>query len=510
MSLPEDNPGTEAGGPQRARIDLSRRSVLQGGAAVAAGLSAPAVAFHALLAKPAQARRRRVSPDYGELFETFDPNTGLPLLKLPRGFQYVSFGIAFEPMSDGTPTPRRHDGMCVVREIGRQRVVLIRNHELSGGTPFGPAGTPTFTDDSAGGTTNLIFDRHRAKLLEDWASLSGTYRNCAGGCNPLGRSWISCEETTTAGHGYIFEVPAFGRASAAPIREAGRFAHEAVAVELRSGHLYMTEDADVAGFYRFIPRRRWDLERGGRLQMLRVKDSEGPVNLNGGNADRNATALARGLPQGRSLELGESFEVEWIDIPLPDPGEADPTVAEQGLALGGAFFTRGEGAWYSRGSVFFTSTDGGLAQRGQVWELDIRAQRLTLIFESPDAFTLNKPDNITVAPGGGLLLCEDGGGVRDAEDDFVRGEQLVGLSTDGELFPFAENNIIIPDGLPIGGETGDQRGKEWAGATFTRDGEWLFVNNHKPGITFAITGPWEQGPLGRRRSGKFIDDDDDD
>jgi secreted PhoX family phosphatase len=34
---------------------------------------------------------------------------------------------------------------------------------------------------------------------------------------------------------------------------------------------------------------------------------------------------------------------------------------------------------------------------------------------------------------------------------------------------------------------------EFAGATFF--GDWLFVNIQTPGITFAITGPWDSGPL---------------
>ena len=31
---------------------------------------------------------------------------------------------------------------------------------------------------------------------------------------------------------------------------------------------------------------------------------------------------------------------------------------------------------------------------------------------------------------------------------------------------------------------------EWAGAVFSPDGKWLFVNIQTPGVTFAITGPW--------------------
>ena len=45
----------------------------------------------------------------------------------------------------------------------------------------------------------------------------------------------------------------------------------------------------------------------------------------------------------------------------------------------------------------------------------------------------------------------------------------------------------------------DLRQTEWAGATFSPDGEWLFVNLQFPGIAFAITGPWSW--LKRRKWG---------
>jgi len=35
----------------------------------------------------------------------------------------------------------------------------------------------------------------------------------------------------------------------------------------------------------------------------------------------------------------------------------------------------------------------------------------------------------------------------------------------------------------------------WAGACFSADGQWMFANLYNPGITFAITGPWQDGPV---------------
>jgi uncharacterized protein len=90
---------------------------------------------------------------------------------------------------------------------------------------------------------------------------------------------------------------------------------------------------------------------------------------------------------------------------------------------------------------------------------------------------------------GGLVLCEDGSGI----------EYLHGLTTDGQIFRFAQNNVVIPAGGMPGRPAiapGDYRGSEWCGATFEpMNGNWLFVNIQTPGITFAITGPWRRGSL---------------
>jgi secreted PhoX family phosphatase len=63
------------------------------------------------------------------------------------------------------------------------------------------------------------------------------------------------------------------------------------------------------------------------------------------------------------------------------------------------------------------------------------------------------------------------------------------LTREGTTFSFAENNIELFGEL---GHRGDFRENEWAGVCFSPDGKWLFVNIQTPGITFAITGPWER------------------
>jgi secreted PhoX family phosphatase len=71
--------------------------------------------------------------------------------------------------------------------------------------------------------------------------------------------------------------------------------------------------------------------------------------------------------------------------------------------------------------------------------------------------------------------------------------RLHGLTPEGRLFPFAANNCLLRG--ERNGLTGDFRASEWAGVTFSPDGQWLFANLQRPGITLAITGPWGEGLL---------------
>ena len=176
----------------------------------------------------------------------------------------------------------------------------------------------------------------------------------------------------------------------------------------------------------------------------------------------------------------------WYDLPNPDPDleGGEPSVFRQGFDQGAARFARLEGAWYGQGRIYFVSTSGGNVGQGQIFEYDPSGDRLRLLFESPSEDVLNAPDNITVSPRGGLVLCEDGGGT-----EFVHG-----LTTDGIIFKFAQNNVDLR-GNPKNGFASDYRGSEFAGACYSPDGEWLFFNIQTPGITFAVTGPWKQGAL---------------
>lgn len=439
------------------------------------GSAAITVPLEALWRPDAAGRMAPDDPGYGPLQPVKDEATGLPLLELPEGFRYRSFGWTFDPLDSGTRTPGAHDGMAAFAGPDGT-VTLIRNHERSAALAFDA--DLAYDANAGGGTTTITFDPKTGLVTNSRPSLAGTMRNCAGGATPW-NSWLTCEETTLGpadhpllehNHGYVFEVPLDGRPTRQPLRDMGRFVHEAVAVDPETSIVYQTEDQRRSGLYRFTPTTPRRLAEGGRLQMLAVD----------------------GFPRAdlrRGQQAGVKRGIHWVDIAEPERVHVDPNkfdgggVFAQGFEGGGAIFGRLEGAWYSGGRIFVTSTDGGNARMGQVWELDISEQYIRLIYESPGADVLNMPDNLVVSPRGGLVLCEDG----------TANPCVHGLTRDGKIVRFARNNVVLHG--ERNGFVGDFRDREFAGATFSPDGQWLFLNVQTPGFTVAITGPWERGIL---------------
>ena len=423
---------------------------------------------------------------FGELFPTPAKNTGEIVLKLPKGFEYTVIGKAGDKLSDGRITPRAHDGMATFK-VGKE-LRLVRNHEVTGGRlprPGSAIGAANHYDETCGGgTTTLIIDPKTRLIVRDFVSLSGTLVNCAGGPTPWG-SWISCEETTigptirtdpkgnkTGGfpkpHGYCFEVSASANNNLPPVplKAMGRFEHEAVAVDPKSGVVYLTEDFATCGLYRFLPKRNKRLAEGGTLQMLAVK----------GKPDYDTRT---------KQTMRSSMAATWVTIDDPDPASADVdtlSVYKQGKAKGAATFGRLEGICADKkGAVYFTATIGGDSRGGQIWKYEATSKdegRLTLLFESPSRQLLDMPDNICMMPKSELLfVCEDSDYVGEGGTP----ENLVRILTpDGRIADFAVN---IYEKSPR---------SEFAGTTFSRDGKTLFFNIQSAGVTCAVWGDWSR------------------
>jgi len=148
----------------------------------------------------------------------------------------------------------------------------------------------------------------------------------------------------------------------------------------------------------------------------------------------------------------------------------------RGTTQGAATFARGEGLCNANGDMVFTCTIGGPARLGQVFayrpsphegqplEEDNRGQ-LKLIAEATHESILRNADNITFAPWGDLIVCEDTSSHCG----------LVGIRPDGSQYQLADNA---------------HTDSELAGVCFAPDGKTLFVNIQYPGMTLAITGPF--------------------
>ena len=407
------------------------------------------------------------------------------ILMVPKGFTYKIISRKGVPMSDGFMVPGLADGMAAFRDASR--VVLVRNHEIKPGDleqgPYGPDMKLLSKMDrkkiydfgrgeriGLGGTTNIVFNEKTQKVEKEFLSLTGTYRNCAGGPTPW-NTWITCEETTErAGeflekdHGFNFEIKATANAGLVdpvPLRAMGRFNHEAVAVDPRTSIVYQTEDDSEGLIYRFIPDKYGDMS-SGRLQALMIKDQPSRDTRNWKKVN---------APE---IPVNKAMDVVWID--LDNIEDHDDDLRFRGFEAGAARFARGEGMWYGNEEVYFACTNGGRENNGQIFryipsefegtdrEKDSPGQ-LELFIESLDSELMQFADNLTVAPWGDVVVAEDKSEPR-----------LVGITPEGEMYHIAKN-IGYPS--------------EFAGVCFSPSGDTLFVNIQSPGLTVAIQGPWE-------------------
>jgi secreted PhoX family phosphatase len=484
---------------ESSKTGLSRRSFIGGGAAATLG-----IALSGSLGPLARASDGGHGSNNGAAggFDGYGPLQQDPegRLALPNGFHYTVVAETGVTLLDsGEPTPNFTDGSASFVRPGGDGVILITNHEVRNGlaAPF-IGGVPqppgmVYDPGAHGGTTSIEVDKHGNRVRE-YVSLAGTSTNCAGGTTPWS-TWLSCEEVfsnaggggTTKPHGFVFEVDPYdmdANLDPQPIRALGRFAHEAVAIDPDTGHIYETEDDTTPNglFYRWTPpSSAMPLGKGslralgpteGTLAAMRARNAAGAVVL-----DLSTTT-----------ETGTTYDVEWVNV--PDRDGAPLLVRRQfnwflvtpRPGLGGDI-TRSrklEGAWWGDGGAYFVSSfartnDGSAAQHdGQVWFYDPLAHTIELRLrfaytpddqnDEPDG-----PDNIAVSPYGGVILAEDGEGV----------QHLVGATEGGHTYFLARN------------EVGDGSA-EMTGPNFSPDKQTLFANLFNPGATYAITGPWKR------------------
>ncbi len=461
-------------------MTISRRYFLKQSGAIALGFTG----LHTLMSCTTNGTnvQNQISKGFGPLKR--DPEG---IFDLPEKFSYSIISRFGDTMDDGLRVPHRPDGMAAFPG-DNGRTIIIRNHEVNSDSPLteGPFGEDsrlynnfdkskmydpgTAEQQCMGGTSTMIFNTQTQTLEGQYLSLAGTIRNCAGGPTPW-NSWISCEETVEKArgplkqdHGWVFEVPSSMSpivAEPVPIKSMGRFNHEAVAVDPKSGVVYLTEDRDDSLLYRFIPKVPGDLHKGGTLQALVVKDRE---SLDTRNWDKSRVDRNKAMP------------VRWID--MEDIDAPDDDLRLRGFKAGAARFARGEGMWYGEGTIYFACTNGGRNKKGQIFSYtpsdaegtidEMNTPGILKLFVEPNDTTLiENADNLTVSPTGDLVVCEDGTG----------DQYLVGITPKGKFYELGRNAMSD---------------SELAGATFSPDGSTLFLNIQHEGLTLAITGPWQQ------------------
>jgi secreted PhoX family phosphatase len=452
--------------------------MLRAGAFASLGI-AVAGSIDAIAAPEAKALARRTA-GYGALVP--DP---AGILSLPQGFSYKVIAKAGETLLEsGQPSPSDPDGAAVFES--RDNWAMVQNHEIGGSETYGVPALEglTFDPGARGGTTTIVMDK-KGNRVSEYVSIAGTHNNCAGGRTPW-NTWITCEETEQRkggalleDHGWCFEVDAFDRDAnlhPVPLKFLGRYAHEANALDPANGTIYLTEDANGPHglYYRWTPPAGFEPGKGALRALALSEGGDTAGTLQAMLCTKGTRKIA---DLSEATQVGTTYKVTWVDV--PDPLATTTSVRKQ-FAAGQVTGSRKlEGAYWGDGGAYFVASfarasDGSKNEHdGQVWFYNPSNQTVTLksifgVNPDPAADTnYDGPDNIALDPNGGLILAEDGEGI----------QHLVGVTTAGAAYALARNDVSE---------------MEFAGPTFTQDGEVLFACIQGDGYTFAVTGPWKK------------------
>ena len=388
---------------------LSRRSLLKQSLGAAMGFS---LASQLVTGGKTQSRAVSNLANLGPLQEPDENN-----VRLPEGFRSRIVAVTGEKVAntsydwhsapDGGATFATEDGGWI----------YVCNSEVP---------------DGKGKVSSLRFNAE-GEIIDAYSICEGTSRNCAGGPTTWG-TYLSCEEYPS---GMVWECDPLGENEAVPWPALGVFSHEAVTLDYDKNHLYLTEDRDDGGLYRFLPHR---------------VNAEGYPELSEG-------ALQVAIVDNKNY-------VSWHELDDPLAREISTRNQIENMTQ----FRGGEGIWYQDERVYF-ATKGD----DRVWSYHTDSNRLELLYDAKrlDNPALTGVDNITMLPvGDEVLVAEDGGNMG-----------IVALTQEGEAI-----RII---------ELAEHSKSEVTGVAFSPDQKRIYFNSQRGsnanpgmGITFEVTGPF--------------------
>lgn len=350
-------------------------------------------------------------------------------------------GLNSKPDENGLLLPAGYSSRIVARTSQRPvaNADFLWHAAPDGGATFlAPDGGWIYVSNSevpngGGGVSALRFDAH-AKIIDAYAILRNSNRNCAG-CKTPWNTYLSCEEVDS---GRVWECDPFGNGTPVAVPALGIFSHEAAIVDPVRRHIYLTEDKIDGCLYRFSPNNvaangRFDLS-AGRLELAQVIG-------------------------------GTTGSIQWQLVPDP----LATTTATRYQVNQRTSFNGGEGICLRDGIVYFTTKGDN-----RVWSYDTIRQTIDIYYDDdthPNPI-LTGVDNIIVSPTGELVVSEDGGDM-----------QVVAISHNKTLRPLVQI-------------TGHNH-SEVTGIAFDPSGTRLYLNSQRgifgnpaDAITYEVSGPF--------------------
>ncbi|MEQ9546387.1 MAG: DUF839 domain-containing protein [Marinobacter sp.] len=312
-----------------------------------------------------------------------------------------------------------------------------------------------------GGVGALRFNSD-GQITDSYPILENTRRNCAGGPTPW-QTWLSCEEVSD---GKVYECDPLGTPNTAlELPSLGIFNHEAVAVDLTTRTLFLTEDAGDGRLYRFRSNGLSTAINGtpgldmqnGILEVLEIEGFE-------------AGAYPEDLAAVRKVK-----RVNWVPVASPERVQSEvraEILETTDVGAPGTIFKGGEGIWIHeiptdqqqavsgaekplRAVVYFACKGDN-----RVYSLDVDNDLIEVVFDNDQLMAPDIPfddvDNITVSPMGDVVVAEDGDAMR-----------LMIMN------PSGPSKILLQ--IPGGGS-------ELTGPAFTSNGQYLYFSSQRGNV----------------------------